>query len=185
MRKPKNEFGTNVLAKLHNKQDYNVDFSLTMNQLKLSIALELRSEGFNKVFFDREVEAFGRKVKVHVLAEDELGGCLAVICVNRVGGLDPVSLSDAVEVVQRALGEDADVAIAMPINLLNKAKEIFGITRKMFLVDGELRVWTHLRDNAYTEMIKRVMLSQRRDGAPDDKDGMQHSCRWESLGYVA
>lgn len=93
-------------------------------------------------------------------------------------------MSDTVEVIQKALGEDVDVAIAMPINLLNKAKEIFGITRKMFLVDGELRVWTHPRDDAYTEMIKHAMLSQRRDDAPDNKDGLQDSCRWESLGYV-
>ncbi|MGB9959694.1 MAG: hypothetical protein ACPLKQ_04140 [Candidatus Bathyarchaeales archaeon] len=184
MRKPKNKFRTTV-AKLHYTREYNADFSITMNQLKLCIALELKSEGFDKVFFDRGVEALGRKVRVHVLAEDELGECLAVICVNRVGGLDPLGLSDAVEVVQRALGENGDVAIAIPVSLLNKAKEIFGIARKMFLVDRELRVWTHLRDNAYTEMIKHVMFSQRRDSAPDDKDDMQHSCGLESLGYVA
>ncbi|MEM3361339.1 MAG: hypothetical protein QXV85_09075, partial [Candidatus Bathyarchaeia archaeon] len=93
-------------------------------------------------------------------------------------------LSDAVEAVQRALGEDGDVAIAIPISLLDKAGGIFGITRRMFLVDGELRVWTHLRDNAYTEMIKRIMLSQRQDSASDDKDDIQQSCGWEGLDYV-
>ncbi|MEM3627589.1 MAG: hypothetical protein QXZ25_06140 [Candidatus Bathyarchaeia archaeon] len=183
MRETENKFKTTV-AKLHGTQDYNVISSLNMNQLKLSIALELRSEGFNKVFLDKVFEAFGRKVRVHVFAEDELGECLAVICVNKVGGLDPVGLSDAVEAVQRALGEDGDVAIAIPISLLDKAGGIFGITRRMFLVDGELRVWTHLRDNAYTEMIKRIMLSQRQDSASDDKDDIQQSCGWEGLDYV-
>ncbi|MCX8153614.1 MAG: hypothetical protein N3E52_04180 [Candidatus Bathyarchaeota archaeon] len=181
MRKQNNKA---TVAKLHNPQECSMGLSPTMTQLKLSIAMELRSEGYSKVFFDKVIEAFGRKARVHVLAEDELGCSLAVICMNKPGELDLGGLSDAVEVVQRSLGEDGEVAIAIPVGLLGKARKIFGITRKVFLVDEELRVWTHLCDRAYTGMIKHVMLSQRQNGALDDKEDLPSSCEWQNLDYV-
>jgi len=161
-------------------------FAPTMSQLKLAIAMELRAEGFYKVVFDEVVEDGGRKVRVHVLGDDEVGLRLAVICINRADRLVVGSLADDVEAVQRALGEDCEVTIAIPITLLDKAGEIFGITSRIFLLDTEYRVWTHACDSAYTKMVKKVMLSECQDDPPEVNEDLQAKpCRrWQTIEYV-
>ncbi|MGB9959863.1 MAG: hypothetical protein ACPLKQ_05020 [Candidatus Bathyarchaeales archaeon] len=158
----------------------------TMNQLKLAIALELKAEGYSAIIFDKVIETKKGKVRVHVFGEDTLG-VLAVVCINRLEQLNLSSLVDSVEGIQQVLGEDGDVAIAMPMHLINKADDIFGITGKVYLVDNAFRVWTHLCDNAYTKMIKHVILSQQQLTL-SEKNGenlqikLQHGC--QSVKYV-
>lgn len=133
---------------------------MPLASLKLAVALELKAEGYKHIKFDKIVESNCSKVKIHVLGEDELGIRLAVLCINRLEGLNISGLTEAVEVVQRAIGEDGDVAIAIPIVLLEKANDIFDVTDRVFLVDTEYRVWTYSSDSAYTKVIKYAMLRQ-------------------------
>ncbi|MEM3640569.1 MAG: hypothetical protein QXH37_01410 [Candidatus Bathyarchaeia archaeon] len=57
---------------------FKADSTPTMNQLKLAIATELKSEGYNIVMFDKPIEACGRRIIAHVYCEDNLGLRIAV-----------------------------------------------------------------------------------------------------------
>lgn len=88
------------------------------------------------------------RAKIHVLGRDEIGGCLTVLCINRLREINLKALADTVEAVQRGLGKDCDVAIAIPISRLKRQGISSGIIKRMLLVDHECRVWSHLCDDA-------------------------------------
>jgi len=141
--------------------------SISKNALKLAAALELRSEGYSRISFDRPIESCVGKVRIHVLGEDELGLRMAVYCINREHELDPNEVLDIVTAIQQSIGDDGDVAIAIPITLLNKAEEIFGMTPKVFLVDAGMRVWVYTHLGGVTRMLKRSWLGI---GEPENHD---------------
>jgi hypothetical protein len=113
-----------------------------MNQLKLAIAMELRFEGYNKILFDRIVEVDGQKIQIHVYCEDPLESRVAVYCVNRADQIRPNNIMDIVDLIERGV-DDCDVALAFPLSLLPKAKILIGLTRKVYLLDDDGRVWVH------------------------------------------
>jgi len=128
---------------------------ISKNALKLAAALELRSEGYSRISFDRPIESCIGKVYIHVLGEDALGFRIAIYCINKAQELNPNRVLDIVTEIQQDIGDDGDVAIAIPINLLDKAKEIFGFTPRVFLIDHEMRVWVHSRASGVTQMFKQ------------------------------
>lgn len=111
--------------------------------MKLTVALELHFEGYTQILFDRTFAYAGRKVHVHVLAEDALGFKVAALCFNGVRKIVPNEVMEVVDLVERALGEDCEVVIAIPLGLLAKAKDIVGLTNRIFAVDTHGRVWIH------------------------------------------
>jgi len=164
--------------------------NIPLTSIKLNVALELKAEGYTHIEFDRVVELNDLKTKIHVFGEDELGVRLAVLCINKPEKLDVGVLADAVEAIQRVIGEEGDVALAIPIGLLEKSRDIFGITNRVFLVDWENRVWSHSCDNAYIKMIKHAMLMQHECTSSEDEDADPQAnlhCGWQgtSLSYVA
>jgi len=116
--------------------------TLTLSQIKLAVALELRAEGFETVVFDRVVEFGGRKVRVHVLCEDEDGVRLAVYCIHRANLMDPHEVFAAINAIRNGI-EECTVALAFPLVLLPRASPIIGMTSRVFMVDSEGRVWNH------------------------------------------
>lgn len=161
------------------------DMSLT--SLKLTIALELKAEGYTHIEFDKVVELNSRRAKIHVLGRDEIGDCLAVLCINRLKEVNLNILADTVEVVQKNFGEDGDVAIAIPISLLEEAGALFGITNRVFLVDHECRVWSHSCDNAYVKMIKYAMMRHGGENCPSENCESIYAVPWRAqqfIGYI-
>jgi|GEM_PF-2698208 len=144
---------------ISNKCTKRTTAAMPLNELKLAIALELKLEGYTYITFDKVVDIDYAKARVHVLAEDELGLSLAVICINRSENLDPNTLLDLVSDVQRKLGEDCEVAIAIPLALLDKAADVFGFTPRMFMVDNKFRVWVHYGRHGVTDEIRSNLLS--------------------------
>ena len=116
--------------------------TLTLSQIKLAVALELRAEGFETVVFDRVVEFGGRKVRVHVLCEDEDGVRLAVYCIHRANLMDPHEVFAAINAIRNGI-EECTVALAFPLVLLPRASPIIGMTSRVFMVDSKGRVWNH------------------------------------------
>jgi len=116
--------------------------TLTLSQIKLAVALELRAEGFETISFDRVVEFGGRKVRVHVLCEDEDGVRLAVYCIHRANRMDPHEVFAAINAIRNGI-EDCTVALAFPLALLPRASPIIGMTSRVFMVDSKGRVWNH------------------------------------------
>ncbi|MEM3588169.1 MAG: hypothetical protein QXO71_12725 [Candidatus Jordarchaeaceae archaeon] len=116
--------------------------TLTLNQLKLAVALELRSEGYENIVFDKVIECFGRKIRIHIFAEDELGSRIAVHCVNRTADMNPRAIFDLIHSI-RSNVEDCEVTLVFPLSLLSRASAIIGMTSRIFAVDHEGRVWVH------------------------------------------
>ncbi|MGB9841405.1 MAG: hypothetical protein ACPLKZ_01640 [Candidatus Bathyarchaeales archaeon] len=131
--------------------------ALTLDDIKLAVALDLKLNGYVHITFDRPILVHGRKEKIHIHAEDDLGISYAVICISSPAKLDPNSIIDAVSAIQAEIGVEGEVAVAIPISLLDKAKDLFGLTRQMFMVDGELRVWTSTSPRSVADLIKAKM----------------------------
>jgi hypothetical protein len=161
------------------KREKNRTPTIPLSELKLSVALELKLEGYDHITFDKVIDINSTKAWVHVLAEDELGLSLAVICINRPGNLDPNALLDLVSAVQRKLGEDCEVAVAIPLTLLNKAADIYGLTPRIFLVDDKLRVWIHSCRHGITDAIRYGLPSPKT--MADDNIG---STQYETYGQA-
>ncbi|MEM3463628.1 MAG: hypothetical protein QXL91_02070 [Candidatus Bathyarchaeia archaeon] len=177
-----------VLASCHlkvgNKRGKSKIKDISLASLKLTVALELKAEGYTHIEFDKVVELNDLKVRVHVLGEDELGTRLAVLCINRLEKFNSSGLADAVEAVQRALGEEGDVAIAISISLLEEARDLFGITNRVFLVDHECRVWSHSCDNAYVKMIKYAMMRQHGENRPSEGCEGVYAASWRAQQFI-
>lgn len=131
--------------------------SLTLDDIKLAVALDLKLNGYVHIKFDKPILVHGRKEKIHIHAEDDLGISYAVICISSPAKLDPNSLIDVLSAIQAEIGEEGEAAITIPIHLLDKAKDLFGLTRQMFLVDYELRVWTSTSPRSVADFIKAKM----------------------------
>jgi len=149
--------------------------TLTLSQIKLAVALELRAEGFETVVFDRVVEFGGQRVRVHVLCEDEDGFCLAVYCVNRAELMKVERVFEVVNIMSRC---GYDVAIAFPLTLLERAAEIIGMTNRVFMVDSEGRVWIH-----YPLLGSRIVeVFRETKEAIMDKEGDEEAPTTENQG---
>jgi hypothetical protein len=54
----------------------------------------------------------------------------------------PNNILDIVDLIGRGI-KDCEAALAFPLALLPKAKVLIGLTRRVYLVDDEGRVWVH------------------------------------------
>jgi hypothetical protein len=159
---------------------------ISKNALKLAAALELRSEGYSRISFDKPIESCLGKVYIHVLGEDALGFRMAIYCINKAQELNPNRVLDIVTEIQQDIGDDGDVVIAIPINLLDKAKEIFGFTPRVFLIDYEMRVWVHSRASGVTQMFKQNWLGTNGLEVSDEIEGQRkqiHVAKYD-VGYI-
>lgn len=144
--------------------------TLTLDAIKLAVALELKLNGYTYITFDKTINMYGKKAKIHVTAEDELGVRYAVICINNPAKLDPDELIDMIRAIQPEVGDGGEVAIAIPIDLIDEAKDVFGLTRRMFLVDYELRVWISTSPRSVVDLIKaktRIQEPLKEDAVAD------------------
>ncbi|MEM3551177.1 MAG: hypothetical protein QXN87_05475 [Candidatus Bathyarchaeia archaeon] len=161
--------------------------SMSKNAIKLAVAFSVRQEGYANIQFDKSLEFGSQKMRIHVLAKDAIGLKVAVYCVNRERELNPNELMDIVTAIQHEVGDDGDVAIAIPINLLDKAKDIFGLTPRVFLVDYDMRVWTYSHAGGVTQMLKPDWLGADEPDAfveSEDKSELPNGARLHSLQYI-
>ncbi|MGQ9691457.1 MAG: hypothetical protein ACUVQY_09405 [Thermoproteota archaeon] len=142
--------------------------TISLISIKLALAVELRLEGYTRIEFDRVVVENGLRVPVHVLAEDEIGNRLAIYCIHNPEGLRPEEVLEAVATIQRQIGQDGEVVIAIPISLLDVAGDIFGLAPRIFAVDNELRVWSHACVGGVTTLIKHSLPLSMPDESDED-----------------
>jgi len=134
----------------------NTGKSIALDALKLAVALELRLQGYTHITFNEPIRTCNGQVLVHVFGEDDLGLSIAVYCINRPEKLNPGKLMDIVEAIQRKIGPDGDVVLALPVDLLEKVDNIYGLTPKLFIVDRNLRVWVNTYDRAVANIFKQT-----------------------------
>lgn len=114
--------------------------TLTLNHIKLAVAMELRADGYGTIVFNRVLGTYDRRIRVHVYCEDELAQRLAVYSVNKPCQVKPNDVLDVISAIGKGI-RDCDVAIAFPTSLLPKAEALIGMTNNVFMVDDSGRVW--------------------------------------------
>lgn len=142
--------------------------TLTIDQIKLGVAFELKCEGYDYIVFDRIVECNGRRIRVHVYCEDEFGSRLAVYCINKVAHMDPGAVFTIINSIRESI-DDCEVALAFPVNMLRRASQIIGLAAKVFAVDEDDRVWIHypFEDTRLTKVLREAF--EEVGGDEDDK----------------
>jgi hypothetical protein len=116
---------------------------VSLNMMRVAAAIELRYEGYDKIEFDRVIEYGNYKARVHIVGEDPLGIVTAIYCINRREALDPNRVMDVINLIEVVLGDECEVVLAIPLELIDDARDIIGITRRTFLIDKCGRVWVH------------------------------------------
>ena len=116
---------------------------ITLETMKLSVALDLCLEGYDSVMFNRCIKAGRKHVRVHVFAEDTVGSRVAVYCIRRPEQAGRNHLHDMVCTIVDGLGDDCQIAIAIPINLMAAVSEIAEHVYRIYMVDEDGRVWLH------------------------------------------
>ena len=111
--------------------------------MKLSVALDLCLEGYDSVMFTRCIKAGRKHVRVHVFAEDTLGSRVAVYCIHRPEQAGRNHLQDVVYTIVDGLGDDCQIAIAIPINLMDVVNGVAEHVYRIYMVDENGRVWVH------------------------------------------
>ena len=161
--------------------------SMSKNVIKLTVAFAVKQDGYANIQFDKSLESCNQRIHIHVLAEDAIGLKLAVYCVNKECELNSNGLLDIVTEIQHMIGDDGDVAIAIPINLLDKAKDIFGLTPRVFLVDYDMRVWTYFHAGGVTRLLKSNWLEvddPDESFESEDKSVLSSGVRPHRLQYI-
>lgn len=152
-------------------QSAKISFTPTLNQLKLSIAMELKSEGYSTIVFDKLIETCGRIVRAHVYCEDELGLRMAVYCINKPSQVRPNEILDVIELIKSSV-EDCDVALAFPLTLLRKAEVLIGLTGKVYMLDSDGRVWIHYHWNGMHDKAMGAPLNFVNSRAEEDSEAL-------------
>jgi hypothetical protein len=116
---------------------------ITLETMKLSVALDLCLEGYDSVMFNRCIKAGRKHVRVHVFAEDTVGSRVAVYCIRRPEQAGRNHLHDMVCTIVDGLGDDCQIAIAIPINLMYVVNEVAEHVYRIYMVDENGRVWIH------------------------------------------
>jgi hypothetical protein len=116
---------------------------ITLETLKLAVALELCLDGYDNVTFNKVIECGSGRVCVHVFAEDAIGSKVAVYCVGRIEEAMGDNLANVVYTITESIGDDCQVAIAIPIDLMNIVDKIADVIYRIYLIDSAGRVWIH------------------------------------------
>jgi hypothetical protein len=114
-----------------------------MEVMKLSVALNLCLEGYDEVTFNKRFGTGSRQVCVHVFAEDTVGSKVAVYCISRTELAKRDSLVDVVYRIADYVDGDCQIAVAIPLRLLNMVHEIKDVVYRIYMVDEDGRVWVH------------------------------------------
>ncbi|MEM1542973.1 MAG: hypothetical protein QXV82_10120 [Ignisphaera sp.] len=142
----RNSSAKSMKTNLRSKRVIKTDYTFGINQIKLAVATELRLEGYSTIIFDKIIEGCGRKVRIHVYCEDDLGMGEAVYCVNETHGMNLEEVSDVIKLIKAGLAKDevdCTVSLAFPLSLLRKASALIRLVPKVYMVDEDGRVWVH------------------------------------------
>jgi len=117
--------------------------AVSLITLKLAVALQLKQEGYVEIVFDKPVEAYGKQVRVHVFAEDELGARVVVWCITKAFQIRHDHLAEIFDIIKTELGLDCRIAIAIPISLMGYVDGLIGLTYRIYMLDMTGKIWVH------------------------------------------
>ena len=117
--------------------------AVSLMTLKLAVALQLKQEGYVEVVFDKPVESYGKRVKVHVFAKDELGARVVVWCITKAFQIKYDYLAEIFDIIKNDLGSECMIAIAMPISLIGYVDGLIGLTYRVYMLDMTGKIWVH------------------------------------------
>jgi hypothetical protein len=149
----------NVVFRGHNKV-------MSLNMMRAVAAIELRYEGYDKIEFDKIIEYSNYKACVHVVGEDPLGIVTAIYCINRREALNPNRIMDVISLIEAAMGDECEVVLAIPLELIDDARDIIGITKRTFLIDRCGRVWVY---SAYHGLKPGSLCLQEEDADEEEE----------------
>ena len=116
---------------------------ITLETLKLATALELWLDGYDNIAFNKMIGRGNKRVCIHVYAEDTMGSKVAICCVGRSEQAKRDNLADVVYMITESIGEDCQIAITIPINLMDMVDEIADVVYRIYMIDSAGRVWIH------------------------------------------
>jgi hypothetical protein len=111
------------------------------NSLQLAVGLELRLDGYN-VTFDKVIRGVHERVCVDIFAEDEFEARIAVCCAEKTNVLNQ-RLKSLLNVIVESHGADCEVAVAIPVTMMDLVDELLKYVFKVYMVDFCGRVWLY------------------------------------------
>lgn len=158
--------------------------SVDVETMKLAVAFELYLEGYDTIVFNRTVKKGNNRVRIHVFAKDTVGSRVAVYCIHRPEQAGRNHLQDVVYTIVDGLGDDCQIAIAVPINLMDVVNEAAEHVYRIYMVDENGRVWIHdpSRHFSINRLSEEMKAACRSAGHYLDK--MQRLMSGERVQYV-
>ncbi len=127
--------------------------------MKLAVALDLCLEGYDEVTFNKRFSGGDVDVCVHVFAEDAVGSKVAVYCVGGAELSKRDKLADVVYQIADCVGEECQIAIAIPLRLLNLVDEVKDVVYRIYMVDEGGRLWVHDPSKHFSIMMRQKFRS--------------------------
>lgn len=139
---------------------------LSATTLKLAVALQLKIEGYETVVFNKDIKTGSKSVVLDVFGEDYVGSTIAVYCVTKAKKAEERHLNDVACAILDGLGEDCLIAFAYPLKLISLVRNAIGLANRIYLIDGEGRVWCHyLGTPQYYTRPTRITMDELEMGA--------------------
>jgi len=158
--------------------------AVSLITLKLAVALQLKQEGYVEIVFDKPVEAYGKKVKVHVFAEDEIGARVVVWCITKASQIKYDYLAEIFDIIKNELGSECIIAIAMPISLIGYVDGLIGLTYRIYMLDLTGKIWVHDAVWPRTRILPVIeLMKESSDGVMESKAFPSHQAT--SNFYIA
>jgi len=148
-RKIMNEKSTHPIAPRDKNKSRETNDQHIREAVKLAVALQLRSEGYETVTFNRIVKDRGRSIVIDIFAEDCLGSQVAVYCVFSAHEAKEENLNDVALAIVDEFGEECLIAFAFPLRLIGLVGNAIGLAHRIYVVDKACRVWCHDPDGSF------------------------------------
>ena len=143
--------------------------AVSLMTLKLAVALQLKQEGYVEVVFDKPVESYGKRVRVHVFAEDELGARVVVWCITKAFQIKYDYLAEIFDIIKNELGSECMIAIAMPISLMGYVDGLIGLTYRIYMLDLTGKIWVHDAVRPHTKTMSFIgLLEEPSEGSMEN-----------------
>lgn len=114
--------------------------AVSLNVLKPS-ALGLKVEGYEHVAFDSVIDADGKRIRVHVFANDAISSCAAVFCMHKAEEVESGQLAKDVDSIGNHL--NCILAVAIPTPLMDLTYKIANLVSGTYPVDVMTTAWVH------------------------------------------
>lgn len=168
----------------HNKK-YEKHTSANAETLKLAVAVQLSSEGYERIVFNKIIKARNEHVRIHILAEDILGDRVAVKCILMPEQATEERLNEFTCNIMDAFGENCTIALAIPMELINVVDKARYYAHKIYMIDYEGHVWTtDTRRKVATEPSVGSLLETNKETNEVAENQAKSAVAIEKAGYI-